>query len=223
MRIYQIQLELMVYIIKLHSYEGDVVFIDTKEDSDNTIVIEGSKISSTGTISIYSDIVLEGDTTITSSKCISAYNNSRIIIDLTERSKDEVEVLTYNCVNIPVLDIALTGSFSDGCIPRYEVKQTSLILIFDTASCQTEGNQDEFLVPVIILVSVVTLLIVVGVILIVVFTNDKIRTNIFHNRTKAEINEVEMAAIDEKMKCVDAQIASTTALVEKLNNVLDEN
>lgn len=69
-----------------HLCLADVIFIyatDNDMADNGIIVIDGSQISSTGSISIYSDIQLKGDATITTSKCIASYNSSKIIIDLT--------------------------------------------------------------------------------------------------------------------------------------------
>lgn len=151
-----------------------MIFIDSNEDgSNNVIVIDESKISATGTITIYTDILLRGDSTITTSKCISSFNDSQIIIDLTTRSKDQAVVLSYNCNNIPDLSVELRGSYADGCVPRYEVKKSSLILMFDTASCQDDTIEDTGLI-IGVIGGIVALCIVVVVIVIIMMGNDNI-------------------------------------------------
>lgn len=138
----------------------------------NIIVIDDSHISSTGTISIYTDIILIGDTTISTTKCISAFNNSQVIIDLTKRSKEETEVLAYNCLTVPDLDVELRGSYADGCVPRYEVQQTSLVLVFDTESCQDSVDNTGLIIGVIS--GIVALCIVIGIILVLLLSHDSI-------------------------------------------------
>lgn len=199
---------------------GDIIILDSNND-DTVVILDGSKITSTGTVSIYTDIILQGDATITSSKCISTYNNSNIVIDLTTRTKDELEVLKYNCTNIPELDIELQGSYSDGCIPRYEIKQTSLILIFDTQSCQEPNTENDIWIPIIIIGSIVCVCMIIIILFIIVYTNESIRANIFINRTATKTS-ISMTDIGNKMKRIDEQIESTTAKVNQLNAILDE-
>lgn len=137
------------------------------------IVIDNVEISSTGTISIYTDIKLEGNSKIRTSKCISAYNNSQIIVDLTSRSKQESEVVSYNCATKPDLNIDLIGSYEDGCVPRYDVQQSSIILLLDTQSCTSPSTDDNMTMIIAVIVSVAALCIIIGVILVIVFVNKK--------------------------------------------------
>lgn len=202
----------------LYSFIGDIEFVD---NDNNIIVIDGSNIESTGSISIYSTLVLTGNATLTSSECISSFNESQIIIDLTTRPQDESEVLSYNCLTIPELDVALQGSYADGCIPRYEVQQTSLILIFDTPSCQDANTTpSDDIGGIILIISIIAAVIVIGVIFLVVFSNKEMRSKIFVNRT--DTTNQDMNNLTDKMKQVDEQIASTTADVDRLNHILDQ-
>lgn len=137
---------------------------------------------------------------------------------MTTRSKDNTVVLSYDCDNIPDLDISLLGSYADGCVPRYEIQQASLILIFDTESCR--NNEETPWVPIILIGVIIFVCIVIAVVLVTVFTNKDLKRRIFSNRTKDTAPNVAMSTIN-KMELVDTQIESTTARVDNLNKILD--
>lgn len=191
---------------------GNVIF---SNGDDEVIVIEDASVSVGGTVEIYSDILIKGDSKIIAEKCISSYNNSKIRIDLTTRSRDEAEVLRYNCSNIPFLDVELEGTFSDGCVPRYQVRETSLVLLFDTPSCQ-----DNSLVLVIVICAICGACLIIAVILIILLSNKNIRRRIFINRTKD--TAIPMTDIEDKMKLVDDEIESTNKRVKRLHTILDQ-
>lgn len=174
------------------------------------------EVTAGGSISIYSDVIITGNAKITSQKCIDVYNGT-IYIDISERDKTEAEVLSYNCENTPDIDVELTGNRTDGCLPRYEIQQRSLILIFDTKSCQTSKYDDIILW--VILSSIGIGIIIIAIILIVVFQHEGIKRRVFENRTKTTTN---MDEIQRKMQYIDDDIDKVNATVDRLNTMLDE-
>lgn len=132
--------------------------------------MDNVQITAGGTISIYNDILLKGNSKLASKQCIETYNNSTITIDLTTRDKNDIEVLSYNCPNTPDLHFDLIGSYEDGCNPRAEQTQQSLTLLLDTPSCQ--DKEDTSMIPAIIISSIVAVVIVI-VIVIVIFVTSK--------------------------------------------------
>lgn len=135
--------------------------------------------------------------------------------------KDRAEVLSYNCQDIPNLDIEVTGSYPDGCIPRYEVQQTSLVLIFDTDSCK-ESDVDNAGLIVGIICAIVAICIIVVVIAVVLSSNDSLNVTILLTRQKkVKRTSVSMNEISSKMKQVDNEINEVNDKVVELNEILD--
>lgn len=189
-----------------------MVFVDIKEDgTQNDIIISDVHITVTGMISVYTSIILEGDAMITTTKCISLYNSSRIIIDLTKRSREADIIISYNCANTPDWDIVLQGSYIDGCIPRYEFQQHVLILIFDTDSCQIKTRTvEDYLYSILSMIcSILISIIVIGVLFIIVLTNPYIKEKIFSKRKADAINEASTTKLKAK---IDLKIASAEGI-----------
>lgn len=167
------------------------------------IEVYGTGIISNGTMHVYTDILLLGDATLKTRKCIEIYNDSAIIIDLSSRLEDEV-VLMFDCKDVPIFNIEFVG-YKDGCIPRYSIDKTSLKLIFDTASCNSE--EESIILPVVIVITIVCMSIMIGIVLIVVFGNNYIYEKIFNSKGKEEnVSDNTMMHLENTMKGVDTQL-----------------
>lgn len=139
---------------------------------------------------------------------------------MNTRTKAEKQILSYNCLTVPDLDIELLGSYADGCIPRYEVLKTTLLLVFDTESCQ-EDQMDNTGIVIGMIAGIIAILIVITITLVIVLSNDNIRSAIFNSKHEDQSSTEALQDINNKMSQVDAKIEEVNNKVTQLNDMLD--